>query len=334
MLRLALLSSLTVMVQATLPSDYTALTAQDKQAELMSNLEEDEGQSNAYPSPLANLKLLVFNLRSTFEHRGDEMPKSREKVIHPVGVVGTAEFIPTRDSPFTGHFAGSKHVIIRLSSAGEPTADNLKPGIALKFLEDGHPSLNVVALHTLEGQTSGNFFQETFSNHFRGKKDISWIEQRIFDRFEKVNHPETWVGCSDLAATTPRGEDVSEAVTPFQLFFVPNAELSRDWADVSPLEYLDKLVSDVPSGSMLYTVEGSLCPHDTTRVKMGELVLTSGLIKSSYGDGKLFFQHQYIEKDFARNPEWKDALPHVVKKSKLCSGCPFYPSKRSLRLEN
>ena len=39
------------------------------------------------------------------------------------------------------------------------------PGIGLKFLRDGVDSANMMAMFSVEGQESWNFFKNNFSNH-------------------------------------------------------------------------------------------------------------------------------------------------------------------------
>ena len=91
----------------------------------------------------------------------------REKFIHSVGVVATAEWRSLGGHGYTGVFTGSQHVIIRMSLASQPDPQQLKttPGIALKFLRDGVDSGNMVAMFSVDGQQSWNFFRNNFTNH-------------------------------------------------------------------------------------------------------------------------------------------------------------------------
>lgn len=40
----------------------------------------------------------------TLNHVSDQLPEGRRKLIHSVGTVAKAEFVPTEDSPYTGFF--------------------------------------------------------------------------------------------------------------------------------------------------------------------------------------------------------------------------------------
>ena len=48
--------------------------------------------------------------------------------------------------------------------AKEPGQSRL-PGIGLKFLRDGMDSANLVAMHSLDGQESWNFFKHDLTTH-------------------------------------------------------------------------------------------------------------------------------------------------------------------------
>ena len=54
-----------------------------------------------------------------------------------------------------------------MSLAGQPDPEIKKttPGFGLKFLRDGMDSGNFVAMDSVEGQESWNYFMKNFSNH-------------------------------------------------------------------------------------------------------------------------------------------------------------------------
>jgi hypothetical protein len=105
------------------------------------------------------------------------MPQGRTKYIHSVGNTAQVEFVATADTPYTGLFKGADSAVIRLSCAKQPdftkTAakdayDNFTPGFGLKFLVDGLPSVNLVAMFGVNGVDTWNFFGRDFSNHIPG----------------------------------------------------------------------------------------------------------------------------------------------------------------------
>ena len=60
-----------------------------------------------------------------------------------------------------------RYLFSRLSLALEPDTEELNtaPGMGLKFLRDGMDSANLVAMYSVDGQDSWNFFKNDFSNH-------------------------------------------------------------------------------------------------------------------------------------------------------------------------
>ena len=91
----------------------------------------------------------------------------RKKLIHSVGVVGKVEWKSIGSHPYTGVFTGAQHCLIRMSLASQPDPEVKKttPGFGLKFLRDGMDSGNFVAMDSVEGQESWNYFMKNFSNH-------------------------------------------------------------------------------------------------------------------------------------------------------------------------
>merc|ERR1712215_37840 len=91
----------------------------------------------------------------------------RKKYIHSIGTVGQVEWRNLGDHPYTGIFEGATQGIVRFSLAKEPSTSsrNTAPGMGLKFLRDGMDSANLVAMYSVDGQESWNFFKNDFSNH-------------------------------------------------------------------------------------------------------------------------------------------------------------------------
>jgi len=89
----------------------------------------------------------------SFDTCSDTMPEGRKKVTHPVGLTAKMEFIPTKDTPYTGMFRGAKHVIMRISDVTQPDPEVAKtaPGHGVKLLRDGMASANWFAMFNLDG---------------------------------------------------------------------------------------------------------------------------------------------------------------------------------------
>lgn len=103
---------------------------------------------------------LAESMAPTVSWVADTIPTSwlgkRTKYIHTVGVVAQVKFVPVSNNEgYTGLFHGVDHGIIRFSTGAQPDTSkpkasqangNFAPGFGLKFLIDGHPSANLVAL--------------------------------------------------------------------------------------------------------------------------------------------------------------------------------------------
>ena len=97
----------------------------------------------------------------------DALPSDRKKVTHPRGVTFKAQMISVEGHPFTGLFKGADYCVMRISDTTRttPKVINTKPGHGFKCLVDGHPSGNVLAMHSFDGQCSYNFFKNRYLTH-------------------------------------------------------------------------------------------------------------------------------------------------------------------------
>lgn len=92
---------------------------------------------------------------------------TRSKYIHTEGVVASVKLTNSGNHPFTGIFKGADSGVIRMSFAAkpDPKVKTTTPGIGLKFLRSGIDSASLVAMYSVDGQESWNFFKNDFSNH-------------------------------------------------------------------------------------------------------------------------------------------------------------------------
>lgn len=81
------------------------------------------------------------------------MPEGRKKVTHPVGLMAKMEFVAHPDTPYTGSFKGTQHVIMRISDTtmSDPLVGKTAPGHGIKLLRDGMASANWFAMFNLDG---------------------------------------------------------------------------------------------------------------------------------------------------------------------------------------
>jgi len=295
-------------------ADYLGLSAADKAGKLMTNVLEDTTSADWF-SPLQVAGMFKEKMCPTFTTEGDEMPWEkglvyyghREKLIHSVGVVASAEWRSVGDHGYTGVFTGTQHAIIRMSLAGKPDPEkmNTKPGIGLKFLRDGVASGNMVAMLSVDGQPSWNFFKNNFTNHIPALASPALAP--LGAKFATATPHVQQVGLSDMARFDQTGAEVSTPSFPFSLNFVPTGEFSF------PDEYVQPSTADlmtIPSGAILYKVLALDKPVELggSETEIAELVLTSAPTTSRWGDQHLFFRHQTMEDDISIHPDWSQYL--------------------------
>ncbi len=223
-----------------------------------------------------------------FDHRSDEMPEGRVKIIHAYGSAAKVEFVPATHHPFTGLFRSGAVGVARLS-LGVPFAStgSFVPGMAIKFLVDGQPSKNMHVMQRLEGQGDNrNFFKFAFTNKLPEPIEKSTrYGAKFFGRFVKnpiflrVDH------VAELAADGARAERV---VAPYQIFFQPAEGVTIDENAADFRVELTKLAE----GTKLYEVFGTYSEHVQTPIYIGSLYLRSPFVASAYGDKVLYFQHE------------------------------------------
>ena len=277
---------------AGLPLNYQTLDAANKQDLLWNEVESTpwktlpELNNSGWSSLLKSLGAL-FSLAKTFDHVSDEIPEGRTKFIHTYGSVVKFKFIPEKKHPFTGFYEEECVGLARLSLAANPKSLPYTPGMALKFLVDQKPSLNLVVMNRLDGQGDDwNFFAKAFSNKIpRAKsrilKFLEWV-------FSLIRGNPGHLPVDHLAQMTSFGKKVKSPVVPEQLYFYPTSEVSKIISPDSRDDFRTKLQS-IPAETKLYNVVGIL---GGKAVKIGVMKTTSKFISSKYGDKKLFFQHR------------------------------------------
>ena len=181
--------------------------------------------------------------------------QTRQKLVHQQGIVGTGKWVPNKaalaDNGYTGLFrSGSDSVLIRFSDDfhvdGITTAVN--PSLAMKFLRDGMPSGNQFGMVSFEGdpdeEEPWNWFAYDLSNHlpqFEANEENTCASGRL-DRSQVYDGecgPQTaakWNsqvtgfifqnGSADMAQYDQTGKEAQNPYFPFQLKFVPSADLT------------------------------------------------------------------------------------------------------------
>jgi hypothetical protein len=299
-------------IKATLPEDYTSMSAKDKEAILWNKISDSAYDEDKLPSQnfnMANLSKIFSPAYSvaSFMHRGDEMPGQRQKIIHTYGSVCKAQLVITaQDSPYTGIFQSGGLALLRASTPIHGQSNHsISPTLALKILIDGQESQNLVLANLRTGQSQdGNFFASSLFNIRPATESPSPIDEAFQASLEllpgsKADKPESALnmGLFEQAAVSANGQKVMaiNIVTPYMVTLTPNAALG--WEALDGTDYRLKL-ANIAEGSLLYNVSARQTMDGEDQV-IGQLISTSAFIASVYGDEHLFFNH-------ARKP-WKAA---------------------------
>lgn len=225
----------------------------------------------------------------TFETPGDEMPQGslygyRLKLIHSVGAIAKVKFHSNKNHSYTGIFEGADYGYARLSAAIEPDTkvQSLAPGMGLKFLRDGIDSGNMVAMYSVDGQPTWNFFANDFTNHI---PDADTAQTKLLSsHFASFTQWITEVGLSDMAKYDQNGKDYGSNLNfPFSLRFHPTGKIM--FPDEYVTDFTNQLMT-IPTGSTLYQVFALDKPTQLggKEIHIGDLVTESEFTTSVWGD--------------------------------------------------
>lgn len=316
MMMMVLTNNLAFALHKVSGPDYTALSAEDKQTLIWSNVLANSTPNN-WPGPQL-AEIFVESMCPTLDQKGDELPvgwfgNRRKKLIHSIGSVGKVEFVPRQFQLFvpeySGIFKGAKYGIVRISLAVEPDPEELNtaPGMGLKFLKDGTESSSLVAMYSVSGQESWNVFANDWSNHIPPVSGLPFVS--LGSKFATGTPFIQQVGLSDFAMAGEDGVPVQEdkVVFPYKLVFRPTGSIS--FPDTYHGNFTDDLAS-IPEDSVLWDVFATSGPAELggREDNIGQIVLRSRLVTSYWGDTTLFFRHQDMREDLKLKPEWEEYM--------------------------
>jgi hypothetical protein len=292
--------------------EYEDLKASEKLQLLMESVNSDTESSSGPWSSSILPGIMDESVMVTFDAQSDIFVEPRTKYIHSVGVVGAIKFRSTGHHNYTGVFQGHEHGLMRLSSAKKPglpgfpdIVPSWTPGAGFKFLRDGRPSANFLAMPSLDGQSClhNNFFEHDFSNHVNATGDFAL--GLIASKFWQGSYCPQMVGISDLAS---EAEKLAKA--PWRLILHPLVEVQCSCLSyASCLQTLSELAPDTD----VFEVRALERPRAVAE-PIGYISLTSRLTTSKFGDEQLFFKHQRMEDDFKSQPAWLEQID----KSAMC----------------
>ena len=93
--------------------------------------------------------------------------------------------------------------------------------MGLKLLRNGVHSANLVAMFSVNGQSTWNFFQNNFTNHIPSASGVALTT--LAHKFATATPYVQTVGLSDFSNFTQDGQQVSDPKFPWQLIFVPSS---------------------------------------------------------------------------------------------------------------
>jgi len=159
-------------------TEYIGVSASQKSDEIWEAINKDTKIGGWYHVQMPTL--FTESEAPTFNTPGDEMAQGdlygyRLKLIHSVGAIAKVKFHSNKNHNYTGIFEGADYGFARLSAAVEPNTkvQELAPGMGLKFVRDGVDSANMVAMYSVDGQPSWNFFANDFKNHIGASESFS-----------------------------------------------------------------------------------------------------------------------------------------------------------------
>jgi hypothetical protein len=255
------------------------------------------------PGVLDLLKLAKtsFTIRS-LTNESDELDVGHPKIVHARGAVARFRFVSSkRANGYTGIYeSGSDCVIGRLSMATKPTKTTTVPALALKFFISGHKSENLQIMNSTSGQKSHNFFEMAFSNIIPPPDSFMKRLMQKFFRNAAVAYgakdPDpTHLTVEHLAKIRIDGAAVENPKPPFRLIFKPTTVANALMRDATVDTDFRTNLARYPVGQAMYDVyafaDGESYDDLPASKFVGQLIPTTKIVASSYGDEMLNFQH-------------------------------------------
>jgi len=241
---------------------------------------------------------IIFTLRKPFVTVSDVRPP-RAKLFHPWGTAAKMRFIADGDHQYTGLFKTGARGLVRLSLAMDVT--RYSPGGGFKFLVDGQPSQNLVAVPGLDPFESHDFFGPPLTNVLAAPTRPPFSRGWIFSY--------TWMSTvanpvvqplGHLAEVTARGEKVTDAKAPYRVYLRPAQGIGFD--PKTTYDFREELTKSIPEGTTIYRMYGIAEQGSVDEVYLGRVVTESSFVAAFFVDRLLAFEH-------ARKPaskyEWR-----------------------------
>lgn len=286
------------------PADYVGMKAVEKADWLWNTFIGDtvyrpsDRPDLEMASPPTMLKVAgpKATLAWTLDNDTDVMDPTRPKIIHTQGAVARIEFETEPGSPYSGVLAappiGGATGLLRMSLAVPPSGKKaVTPGIGLKLLVDGAPSLDLLAMNHTVGQGRDiNLFSNTFTHDLTYEHSELRTSQKVLQFFfKRVSSQPRRLTIDHLAATCRDGATVAAPQRPGRLVFQPHHDVRRLFRRRADDDFRDTL-AELDVGTTLYDV---VAVHDETPDPdelIGHVRLLERFTTSAGGD-RLFFHH-------------------------------------------
>ncbi|KAI3636662.1 hypothetical protein MIR68_005351 [Amoeboaphelidium protococcarum] len=297
------------------PLIFKSSGAKEKQDQLWERIVANKNSAEFF-GPLKLLTLFFERMGVSFDHEKDTLPVYRDKLIHTQGVVAKIRWEPVASQyNYTGLFAsGAQYGLLRFSSGTKPSQSSILPAAAVKLFRDNIKSANFMAMFTLDGQESLNFFKNNFTSHVPIPKSAAL--KLLVAKFKQGSNLARCLGLSDLATFDQGGKRVDEPMFPFEVSLVPSKKVAEvaervelalnevNWKD----QFTQQSNDQMSPNRVLYHVYARDSPRGEFNAHIANIVLTSYFTTSEFGDKKLFFQHQRFEEDMdLRGDYWGDS---------------------------
>lgn len=188
--------------------------------------------------------------------------------------------------------------------ATKPTNTTTVPALALKFFISGQNSVNLQIMNSVDGQKSHNFFEKRFSNILPPPDSfVAHLVLKIFRKaavtFGAKDPDPTHLTVEHLAKINVDGTAVVNPKSPFRLIFKPTTAASALMKDATVDTDFRMSLAGYPIGQAMYDVyafdEGESFDELPAGRFVGQLIPTTRIVASSYGDEKLNFQHNMVK---------------------------------------
>ena len=224
-----------------------------------------------------------------YDDLGDVRPP-RQKLFHTFGSVAKATFEADAGHRFSGLFRSGAPCLLRLSLAGDE--HSYVPGVAIKFFVENSASLNLVAVPSLDGQSTTDaaggqisdrdFFAHEPTTSFAPARGPARLLEGVLGLLSRRRGVDPRrVSLQALAAIDRDGETVSQAAAPEHLRLRSPA---YHLASTTGSDFRVELEATCRAGEAIYEVWAE-------SVRLGVLRLESPLVASAFGDTELAFRH-------------------------------------------